>query len=97
LRWRRNRDVGAAWARTGAIEVHNTGTLEGRDTAAIDFALSVAGSLVKLSGDSEVIGSVLMTDNDDTAEIGPLNFGLPLKNITDGDVLSLAVPATRRR
>ena len=77
------RAISGAAGRTGGIEVHNSGTLEGTDTAAIDFALSMAGSLVKLSGDSEVIGSVLMTDNDDTVKIGALTSGKLLSNIAD--------------
>lgn len=78
------RAISGAEGRTGRIEVYNTGTLEGVDTAAIDFALSMAGSLVKLSGNSTVIGSVLMTDNDDVVEIGALTSGALLQNITDG-------------
>jgi hypothetical protein len=75
--------ISGAAGRTGGIEVHNSGTLEGTDTAAIDFALSMAGSLVKLSGGSTVIGSVLMTDNDDVVKIEALTSGVLLSNITD--------------
>jgi hypothetical protein len=44
----------------------------------------MAGSLVKLSGNSRIIGSVLMTDGDDVVEIGALTSGKLLENITDG-------------
>jgi hypothetical protein len=77
------RAISGAEGRTGRIKIDNTGTLEGTDTAAVDFALTMAGSLVKLSGGSSVIGSVLMTDQDDVVEIGALASGKLLTNITD--------------
>jgi hypothetical protein len=86
------RAISADANRKGRIEVENTGILQGVDgvtiptlnSAAVDFALGMAGSLVKLSGESKVIGSVRMTDADDVVEIGSLTSGVLMENITDG-------------
>jgi hypothetical protein len=86
------RAISADANRQGRIEVENTGVLQGVDgttiptlnSAAVDFALGMAGSFVKLSGESKVIGSVRMTNADDVVEIGTLTSGVLMENITDG-------------
>jgi hypothetical protein len=78
------RAISADANRQGRIEVENSGTLDGVDTAAIDFALGMASSAVTIAGDSHVIGSVLMTNGTDTLTIGDLSSGVLIENITDG-------------
>jgi hypothetical protein len=78
------RAISADANRQGRIEVENSGTLEGVDTAAVDFALGMKSSMVKLSGASRVLGSVLMTNGTDTLEIESLTSGILIENITEG-------------
>jgi hypothetical protein len=78
------RAISADPNRQGRIEVENTGTLQGVDTAAIELALGMAGSHLSLAGDSRIIGSARLTNADDVVEIGALTSGALMENITDG-------------
>jgi hypothetical protein len=76
------RAIGSAVDRPAAINIENSGTLRGVDTAAVDLFVGMDGSSLLLTGNSQIFGSVLMTDNDDAVSLGDLTTSLLMANIS---------------
>ncbi|MGM0569275.1 hypothetical protein [Marinobacter sp.] len=78
------RAITADDASTSSIDITNTGTLYGRSGVAIKLAPGQDDSSLDISGDSRILGDVILGGGDDTLSIGSLNSGLLIDGIFDG-------------